>query len=236
MLHIAICDDDETVVKEIARFIEIYGTKNGIDLRACTFDSGTAMLSFHKKYDLIFLDIEMRGMNGIDTAVNIRKIDMNVPIVYVTGYPDYWKRAYKVHAFDFIPKPFDYDDIAGVLDDFLLSRMDSQSRSVSLETEDGNVVLNMNEIISIFIYAKRCVKITTAYGRHTTKEPLSSIMEKLDHDMFYRTNKDCIVNLKYVQTVLKDNGILLTDGTWAPLAQKKQKEFNEKLSEQLRRI
>ena len=81
------------------------------------------MLVADEKFNIIFLDIEMQRSNGIEVALQIRRMDMNVPIVYITSYIDYWRRAYKVHAFDFIIKPFKSEELHKVMRDYLAALM-----------------------------------------------------------------------------------------------------------------
>lgn len=236
MLLIAICDDDDNDIKRVNNYINDYKSKNDIEIKTFVFKDGKDLLLSGEKYDMIFLDIEMEHTNGIDIAQKIRESDMNVPIVYVTGYPDYWKRAYKVHAFDFVEKPFKYEDIEVVMNDFITSCEDAIESPVSFTTGDGIVVLDMNSIIYFWMEAKRSIKIYTIYKTYTTKESLSDIMNKIDPNKFYRTNKNFIVNFKYVQSTLDNDGITMKDGAWIPIAQKKEKDFYKRLSEQLRQI
>ncbi len=68
---------------------------------------------------MIFLDTEMKSSNGIEIGRNIRANNSRVAIVYITSFVENWRRAYKVHAFDFITKPFTDYEIYSVMDDYL---------------------------------------------------------------------------------------------------------------------
>lgn len=236
MLNIAVCDDDCTIVEKIKTFIQSFCLENDVNFQVQCYYDGETLLKSKKRYDLIFLDIEMPILGGIETAQRIRQIDMTVTIVYITSYPDYWKRGYKVHAFDFIEKPFMVEDIHNVLQDFLISKKDSEHKSVSLITENGSVIENMNNICYFLLMERKRVQAVTVYNKFLVKENLSDILLKLDTEQFYLTHKNCIVNLKYVQNMEKDNGIIMQDMTWLPLAQKKQKDFYVRLSKQLRKL
>ena len=236
MLKIAICDDEEKERKKIESILNNFALKYDVDIKIISYSSGNNLLSDKKEFDLIFLDVEMDDINGIETAEKIRATDMNVPIVYITNYSDYWKRAYKVHAFDFISKPYEYEDIENVLRDFLVSLEEKNENKVSFTTDDGLTVFNTNSIIYFHLSAKRCVQIFTIYKNYITKESLNSVMERLDNKQFYRTSREYIVNLNYVETILNNDGIVLKDNIWIPLALKKQSDFYKKLSEQLRQL
>lgn len=234
MLNIAVCDDERLFVDKLTNIILSYTKQNNILVNIEKYNDGTELIKSNIKFDLIFLDIEMKKSNGIKVAENIRQVDSNVPIVYVTSYSDYWRRAYKVHAFDFILKPFNKDDIFNVLSDFFACKKNSSVKNVELMTEYGIEIQPINEIYYFIVMAKKTIQVSTVQKEYVVKENLSDIFDKLDDESFYLSHRSCIVNLNYVQTIRKNDGILMTNGDWLPLAQKKQKDFFLKLSKQLR--
>ncbi len=234
MLKIAVADDEERIVSYIEAVVDKYASDNNISVKIYKFSDGDTLIHSAERFDLLFLDIEMKVLNGIETAKIIRESDMCVPIVYITNYSKYWRSAYKVHAFDFITKPFDDSDIYGVLNDFLNSVKESHSETISLFTEKGLVLQKLDEVCYFIVKNKKSVLVGTIYNEYIVKEYLSGIQEKLPIDQFYLVHKSCIVNLKYVQNVIKDNGIVMKDGTWLPLSQRKQRDFFYRLSRQIR--
>ena len=239
MIRIAVCDDEPEVVEKINDSITCFRSDNKSDFTVEKYYSGESLVKSKKKSDLVFLDIEMKELDGIETAQEIRSEDVDVKIVYITSYTDYWKRAYKVHAFDFISKPFSDEEIHNVLKDFLKFYNAENEKTVELRTADGAAVLKVKDILYFYIKdkEKRKVIVNTNHGEYVSTESLREIYEKLNSEEFYKAHKSCIVNLRYVQSVTKNNGgnITMTDGTSIPLAIKKQNEFLYLLSKQLRK-
>ena len=239
MIRIAVCDDEQEVVQKINDSITYFQTENKSDFTVEKYYSGESLVNSKKKYDLVFLDIEMKELDGIETAQAIRSKDTDVKIVYITSYTDYWRRAYKVHAFDFISKPFSDEDIHNVLKDFLRFYNAENEKTIELRTADGAAVLKVKDILYFYIKdkGKRKVIVNTTHGEYVSTESLREIYEKLDSEEFYKAHKSCIVNLRYVQSMTKNNGgsIIMTDGTSISLAIKKQNEFLYLLSKQLRK-
>lgn len=234
MLRIAVCDDEKMTVDKIERFILKYAEENDFHLKIFTFSDGNDLVSSKQKFDLIFLDIQMQFSNGIEIAQKIREIDMSVPIVYITNYSQYWRNAYKVHAFDYISKPFDFIDIKSVMDDFIKSLTESDSKTVSFNTEDGVIVQNLNEICYFLVKDKKTVLVGTIYSELIVKEYLSDILKMLPDDSFFQIHRSCIVNLEYVQNIVKEDGAVMKDGTWLPMSIRKRKDFFYKMSKYLR--
>ena len=110
MLRIAICDDDMRFSSELEEMVrrEAVITGTGVDTEAYS-DGDTLVADFEKgyRYDLIFLDIEMERVNGINAARQIRRIDRSALLIYVSGYEQYLKELFEVEPFRFLSKPVD---------------------------------------------------------------------------------------------------------------------------------
>ena len=234
MLKIAICDDEVSVTQLLENLVMSYKTDKNIDIATFTYNDGNSLLLSKERFDLIFLDVEMEELNGVEVAQKIRELDMNIAIVYVTSYPEYRKMGYRVHAYDYIEKPFRYSDIETVLNDFIASREQQNDHPVSFTTDDGIIVIDMNSIKYCWMEKKRTVKIYTSYSEYVTRETFSNILNKLDKEMFYQTSRNYIVNLKYVDSYLEDDGITLKYNIWVPLSKNNKKDFYLKLSDRLR--
>ena len=230
MLRIAVCDDEKDMIEEICNIISIYCDKKQIEHRIFSYIDGEDLLKSEEQFDIIFLDIEMKRMDGIITAEHIREQDMNVPIVYITGYSDYWRRAFKVHAFGFITKPIKNNELYNVMDDYLSSVHDANECMLTFDTDDGVAHFRPNDIYCFMFESKKKVYVHTANEQILVREHLSNIYEKLDKTQFYQSRRDCILNLKYVSRIQNEFVIVMKNGDMLPLAQKKKEDFINKLS------
>lgn len=173
MLHIAVCDDDIKMLGEVKQILTDYCKAKKLAFKISAYCDGTDLLASEESFSVIFLDIEMQQSNGIEVAQKIRRMDMNVPIVYITSYIDYWRRAYKVHAFDFITKPFKPEDLYKVMKDYLAALDDASEETITLPTDDGVVCFKMNDIYYFMFEAKKKVYVHTADGRVLVRENIT---------------------------------------------------------------
>ncbi len=107
MIKIAICDDEAAIVEQIEQIIR-KTAKNLIGaMEIQTFYSGTTLINGMEKeqFDMVFLDIQMHGLSGVETAKKIRQSDEDVVLIYVSGYDEYFYDLFRVGAFDFVRKP-----------------------------------------------------------------------------------------------------------------------------------
>ena len=238
LIRVAVCDDDGASIRKIVDFIKKYENENNIPISIDEYKDGEDLLNSKETYDLIFLDIEMERLSGIAAAEKIRQIDTRVQIVYVTNYSKYWQTAYKVHAFDFLEKPFNVLDIFQVLTDFITYKKENDATSISFIVNDGCKVENTNNICYCVFIARKLVLVSTVFGDYDVNENLADIYDRLDHDQFYMSFKDTIINLKYVMDYNSNNqyGITMRDGKKLRLSKSKQKEFYNMLARQLRKI
>ena len=231
MIRIAIVDDEKQIRKQIFAMISKYFIDNALECKILPFSDGQELIDSGLKFDIIFMDIEMKNVNGIQAAQHIRKSDMNVPIVYITGYVDYWRRAYKVHAFDFISKPASQEQIDNVLNDFFSTVYKKNKAKISLTTDDGMLLVNLDEIRYFNIKEKKKVVLSNLTNNSIiVKENIGDIYERLNKDMFFMPHRCCIVNFRYVKEVTKDRLIIMDNGDFLPLSQRKKQEFMKLLS------
>lgn len=238
MIKVAVCDDDKVIVRKIVNYVKLFEKENGIPISIDEYNCGEKLVLVREKYDLIFLDVEMGELDGIDTAEKIRQVDTRVQIVYVTNYSKYMRTAYKVHAFDFIEKPFNMSDIFRVLTDYITYAKQSEAASISFLVENGCKVENTDNICYLYYVSRKNVEVGTTFETYTVLENLADIYERLDKDQFFESYKGTIINLKYV--VGYDSklnvGIEMRGGKKLALAPRKQKEFYNALAKQLRKI
>ena len=233
MLQIAICDDDIQILGDVKIILSDFCKSKGLAVNIYAYCDGVDLLASDEKFDIVFLDIEMKHSNGIDVAQQIRRMDMNVPIVYITSYNDYWRRAYKVHAFDFITKPFKPEELCKVMRDYLAALNDASEEIITFITDDGVVCFRTNDIYYFMFEAKKKVYVHTATERVLVRENLTDIYNRLNKEQFYQSRRDCVLNFKYVKKVQNEFVIIMKNGGMLPLAQKKRDEFIRKLSNEL---
>ena len=118
-MRIALVDDSEIERGILLSLITDYGCEKQILFESDCFDSGDAFLSSFSsdKYDIVFMDIFMNGMSGVETASKMRQIDSHVILIFLTASADYMPDAFRVNAFHYILKPYQKDAIFACLND-----------------------------------------------------------------------------------------------------------------------
>lgn len=212
-INFAIVDDsiiDSGYVKELViKWVNDKKYQSNIDL----FSSAEGFL-FHyvenKEYDILLLDIEMKNMDGVSLAREIRKFNKSVQIVFITGYSDYIAEGYDVEALHYLMKPLKAEKLYDVLER-AVNKIKQNEKHLVLNTFDETIRIPLHEII--YIDVDRNYVTIHSNKDYTIKKALAEIEKELD-ERFFRIGRSAIINLKYICRVTKtdvylNNGIIL---------------------------
>lgn len=224
MLKVAICDDNISVVKIIKEIVESY-EKLGFSIN--TYNDGEKLLKTNEKFDVLFLDIDMPNMDGIEVAKKIRNFDKEVRIIYVTNFTDYANLAFSVHAFGYLNKPIKKEEIYHQLDE-VVEYSKKEEPLLEFITSEGIERLVPNEIY-FFEYLNRKVKMKALSNTYILKDKITTIAKLMEPYGFLMPHKSFTVNLFHVKNI-KGYDIYMMDGSVIPLSQKKSAEFREQLN------
>lgn len=230
MYKIAVCDDEEAVAAQVKELI----TEWNPSVDVVCFSSGEALLENYQSYEAVFLDIDMAGMNGIETGKAIRKLDKDTKIVYLTAYRDYVSGAFGVHAFQYLLKPVNKKAIWNVLEEiFRYTKAAEKKIILDFHTVDGSLCLPV-ERIYFFEYENRKIRIVTDEEQYYMSDKIGNVAKRMAEFGFSMPHQSFVVNMFHVKNV-KNQQIFLDNGMEIPLSQKKQKIWKQELMEYLSR-
>ena len=226
--RVFLCDDSAEDAEYLLGFVENWASKRAYALELRQFPSAEALLFAleDEMPDILLLDIEMHGMDGVQLARRVRERSEDAQIVFVTGYSDYIAEGYDVSALHYLMKPVNPEKLASVLDR-AVARLLDRSRLLTLHTAEGVVRVPFREIV--YIEARRNYVTVHAKAEYTEKKTLAAVEQELD-DRFFRAGRSFILNLSHVRQVLK-NEVLFSDGTKIPLSRGAYEPLNRAIIE-----
>lgn len=201
MLNLVICDDERTLRNDLRRVLETELELCGETFKIAEFDCGEALVRAlnDSVFDIIFLDIEMKDLDGVATAREIRKRTSAPEIIFVTSYPDFVFQGYEVQALNYILKPYQKEKIISVLHT-ALERLGRDSEKYYMVESRGQTLRLPLSRIKYFFSDRRSVNAVTAEETHTFYGKLSELETELPEN-FVRIHNRYLVNLKYVQSI-----------------------------------
>ncbi len=233
MIRAAIVEDDKKEMQALRTHMERCSKERGFLYTADCFTDGDAIVeNIRNGYDIIFLDIEMPLMNGMDAAEQIRETDKDVTIIFTTHNPNYAIRGYKVQALDYILKPVSYSSFDEVMERALRVRQESGGRYIKVKVRSGTVKLDVSKIRYVDVF-DHYVCYHTPGGDVKSKTTMREVMEELEGESFFQCNKAYLVNLAHVDGITGND--LVIAGEKIPVSRARKKAFLEAMNQYLAR-
>ena len=227
----AVCDDRPEDSRLVSRLCAQWSARTGAEAELEIFPSAEAFLFRYeekKDFDVLLLDIEMTGMDGVELAKTVRQDNEAVQIVFITGYSDYIAQGYEVSALHYLMKPVNEEKFCQVLTR-AVSRLARNEPFLTLELPGETVRVPLPEIR--YLDVQQNYVTIHAKEDYTLKRPLTEFEAALDR-RFYRVGRSCIVNLTYIRRV-KRTEAELTGGERLPLPRGQYEKLNRAIIERM---
>lgn len=230
MLHIAICDDEKEFVTYLTELVNRYAAETGEEIKVSAFYDGMELTThYDTTIDLIFLDIQMKMVNGLRTAERIRQMDEKVGIIFLTTLTQCALEGYKYQAANYIIKPMKYARMKAEIEQWRRRsrKLDSPAIVVANDSGKYKIFLNTLQYVETF---NRNLLLRTEQEDIICYRSMKELEQELAPHGFVRCHTSYIVNLFFVKGVKKLE-ITLVTGETIPISQPKRRQFMEQLAE-----
>jgi len=234
-MKIAICDDNKEFLESLHDTLTVCGFATPTQI--VKYKSGNELSDHYLngvKFDLIFLDIEMPGLSGLETAQSIRVLDKDVMIIFLTCHSSYMKNSFKVEPLDYLQKPLVADELHNVLYR-AQKKYHDKYRAIKIKYDNKSLTLAVNDIIYIE-YQNRYVLF---YTNDSNTEPYRCSGKLNEYEAilvpcgFLKCNKSILINMEYIKCI--ENGKIKTKtGIDVHMSLKKKAHCLKKYSEYIR--
>lgn len=235
-INIVILDDEFYDAHLLGEICNKYFSSKKLLYNCIVMTEAKKLLNYDlKEIDFILLDIDMADYSGIELAERLKRVNKRCFVCFVTKYPNYIFESQHIHAFDYILKPIQQNQIIQVFDDFteqLNTKSTLLNKIIQFDTTDGTALLECNEIISFeyfehFIFNtkifNRSTKINTTNRTYLIKHNIKSIYKLLPNELFIIPHQSYIINMNHIK-LLKSTEIVMSDGSSIPISQKRLSE------------
>jgi DNA-binding LytR/AlgR family response regulator len=230
VIRIGVVEDEARARDEVLGYLARYAHDRAVEFQARSFADGAELVArYQHDLDLIFLDIEMKQLDGMSAARKIRQVDGEVIIVFITNSPHHAISGYSVGALSYLLKPVAYGAFAQELDRSLAQLSRRERRSVLLTTPAGEKRRVDVGAISYMESSKHRITVHADGQMYAAPGPLKTLEEQFVPLGFYRINNCYLVNLSHVVGV-RDPDVLLRGGISLPASRKRKQGFLDALS------
>lgn len=230
-MYLAYCDDEQISLEYMQHLVEQWAQERGTSVHIKLYKSAQELLFENMTtypFDVIILDIDMEGMNGMHLAHKIRETDAKVPIIFLTNHKEYVFEGYEVGAFRYLLKPIDRQRLDVLLDE-INKTLDEESPYMIIYAASENVKLNTSDLLYVEAQG-HYLTLHTQKQNYEIKQSLSEFKEKLDalttSPCFISTHRSYLVHLGKVEKILREECVL-NEGSHIPISRSAYKKVNE---------
>lgn len=221
---ICICENDPSTVvflqQECRKFYENKRDK----IEFIVYDNGESLLKNKNDFDLIFLDINLNGLNGLDAAIQLREYNQNSQIIVISAYKSYKSSAYAAHVFDFIDKPISTIRLQDVLADLEMYFSNHNfSKSIYFNSNGDMYKIDIKDILYLEV-VNRKLRLVLEKEEYNFYAKLSEYQNVLLENGFGIPHRSCIVNFEKIKMVGKDY-VTMVNGDHIAIARPRNKKF-----------
>jgi DNA-binding LytR/AlgR family response regulator len=201
MIKIAIVDDEKECILRLVDYLNRYAENEHMAFEISTFDNVVNFVdNFKGQFDIVFLDILMPYLNGVDAAHKLREKDANFILYFVTSTTQFAIKGYEVEATDYLVKPIEYYEFVLKISKAIEKLHKTNTPSITVKTRNGYKKLDASEIMYIEVISHHCEIHTTSgiYRQYTT---IRSVESQLKDQPFARCNNCYLVNLAYASAI-----------------------------------
>ena len=223
MINIGICDDELHYRVNIKDMLGDILSTYSINYKIYEFSSGEELLSnYPKDLDILIMDIQMKIINGMDTARKIREFDQNLEIIFMTSYSEFMQEGYEVKAYRYILKPISERKISRNILPCINEIMKKKNNYLTINVKNYVDRIKIDSIVYIETDRPN-ILIYTNDNKYTTKMSISKIDKILREHGFFRCHNSYIVNLKLVESM--NSNTLKIGEKYIPISKYRVKEL-----------
>lgn len=209
--RILIVEDAPSEADVLRSYLQKYAGEKGLSFSIEVLGSALEFINSRRVADLVFMDIDMPGINGMEAAEILRTYDTETPLVFVTNLAQYAVRGYAVDAVDFVVKPVEYGDFAMRMDRAMRVVERNAASSLALPTADGVRVVPVSEVLYLDM-VRHDVRYHLADGTSLLERgSLRAAEERLGAQTFLRISSGCLVNMARVERIGRES-VTMADG------------------------
>lgn len=222
-VNFCICDDDKSIHQELNKLITL-NLDNNTEFDIINVFSAEELIEKYQHnqfFDIIFLDVEMKSLSGIDAAKIIRELHPSAIIIFISNHPHYVFEVFKVEALHFLVKPISFAEFKNVFTR-ALHKYKTTHTSITLKWQNERYVIKANTIKYIEGY-KRHITVYTTEDTYEALGKIPDLLKELSPHGFIRTHQGFLVNMDYIKR-FDATDVVLFDGTKVMISVRKRAE------------
>ena len=234
MIHIAICDDEKYMSDHIRAMASDFFRKKNREIQLRTFLSGEELLNYDGQIDILFLDIQMKGMDGLETARKLRADKFRGVLIFITVLKEMVFQSFEVQAYDYLVKPVEEKQFEKTMERLYVSMQNAGEDSLLVQKGYEGRIIREDEIVFCEVIDRK-IYLNLASGEVVDYyDRIENLETKLDSH-FFRCHRSYLINLKHLKGY-KNGTACMDNGKEIPVSRLRSREFSSVVLQYMKNI
>ncbi len=233
MLHIAVCDDEAYMLELLGEMAEGFFSGKNVSATILRFLSGEELLAYNGPVDLLFLDIRMKGMDGMETARTLRNNGFKGILIFITILHEMVFQSFEVQAYDYLVKPLEQSAFENTMERLMSSLQNPGETHLLIQKGGESCLLSFDEIVFCEVIDRKVYLHLRSFQVLDYYDRLEKLETKLD-DRFFRCHRSYLVNLQYIRSC-KNGAACMEGGEEIPVSRLRSRALFTALLEYMKK-
>ncbi len=232
MITIAICDDEKQIADQVRKLVSKFFHAKNMETSIVCFSGGEELLRYDRGIDILFLDIQMNGMDGMETARKLRSRNFKGFLIFITILREMVFESFEVQAYDYLVKPVEERQFARTMERLLVSINNVNEEKLLVQKGYERSIISFEEIVFAEVIDRKVYLHLVSSDVVDFYDKIENLEERLD-SRFFRCHRSFLINLKYLKSY-KNGVAYMENGKEIPISRLRSKAFSEVILQYMR--
>lgn len=224
MISVAICDDEKYMSDQIRTLVSAFSRRKNIEISIRQFSCGEDLLRYDKQIDILFLDIQMKGIDGMETARKLRGQNFRGFLIFITVLKELVFQSFEVQAYDYLVKPVDEKQFEKTMERVFSSMRNTGEENLLIQKGYESRIISLEEIVFCEIIDRKIYLHLVSAEVVDYYERIENLESRLG-DSFFRCHRSYLIHLKYLKSY-KNGTAYMEGGHRIPVSRLRGREFS----------
>lgn len=224
MITIAVCDDEKYIADQVKKLTAHFFREKNMEASIVWFSCGEELLQYDKSIDILFLDIQMKGVDGMETARKLRSRNFKGFLIFITILKEMVFQSFEVQAYDYLLKPIEEKQFTRTMDRLLVSMKQVSEDKLLVQKGYERSIISFEDIVFAEIIDRKVYLHLTSSDVVDFYDRIENLESRLD-GRFFRCHRSYLINLQYLKSY-KNGAAYMENGEEIPVSRLRSKEFS----------